>query len=54
MSGFTVEAFTLLGVGLSILALRVYARVNAVGIRGLEWDDHFMVLAAVRTPLFGA
>lgn len=48
MSGFTIEAFTLLGVGLSILALRVYARINAVGIRGLEWDDHFMVLAAVK------
>ncbi|KAH7000305.1 hypothetical protein EDB80DRAFT_723667 [Ilyonectria destructans] len=47
MSGFTIEAFTLLGVGLSILALRVYARINAVGIRGLEWDDHFMVFAAI-------
>ncbi|KAF7551247.1 hypothetical protein G7Z17_g5183 [Cylindrodendrum hubeiense] len=47
MSSFTTEAFTLLGIGLGILGLRVYARIHAVGVRNLEWDDHFMLLAAL-------
>ncbi|KAK7426082.1 hypothetical protein QQZ08_007392 [Neonectria magnoliae] len=47
MSNFTIEAFTLLGVGLAILGLRVYARIGAVGIRRLESDDYLMAVAAV-------
>ncbi|KAK7398638.1 hypothetical protein QQX98_011998 [Neonectria punicea] len=46
MSNFTIEAFTLLGVGLAILGLRVYARIGAVGIRRLESDDYLMAVAA--------
>ncbi|KAH6893351.1 hypothetical protein B0T10DRAFT_482075 [Thelonectria olida] len=47
MSDFETEAFTLLGIGLTILFLRMFARFQAVGLRDLAWDDHFMVLAAV-------
>ncbi|KAH7144428.1 hypothetical protein B0J13DRAFT_44449 [Dactylonectria estremocensis] len=46
MSSFTTEAFTLLGIGLGILGLRVFARIHAVGVRRLELDDYFMFLAA--------
>ncbi|KAM5353954.1 hypothetical protein ACJ41O_000604 [Fusarium nematophilum] len=47
MNSFTTEAFTLLGIGLSIIGLRSYARVSAVGFRRLEADDYLMVVAAI-------
>ncbi|KAI5455663.1 hypothetical protein BGZ63DRAFT_418190 [Mariannaea sp. PMI_226] len=46
MTRFTIEAFTLLGLGLSIIGLRIYARSEARTFRHLELDDYFMVVAA--------
>ncbi|KAF7555274.1 hypothetical protein G7Z17_g2286 [Cylindrodendrum hubeiense] len=40
---FTTEAFTMLGIGIAIIALRWYVRISAVGIRGLQPDDYLMV-----------
>jgi hypothetical protein len=48
MSAFVTEAFTLLGVGLLVIGLRIVARITHKGIRGLQADDYLMVLAAVR------
>jgi hypothetical protein len=45
---FTTEAFTLLGVGIFVIALRSYARVTSVGFGGLQFDDYLMCVAAVR------
>lgn len=53
---FTTEAFTLLGVGIAIIAFRVFARVIAVGVKGFQFDDYLMCVAAVCTilpPIFG-
>lgn len=47
MGNFTTEAFTLLAIGLCIIALRCYARLTTVGLRGLKPDDYIMVVAAV-------
>lgn len=47
MGNFTIEAFTLLGIGLCIIALRCYARWATVGWRGLKPDDYIMTFAAV-------
>ena len=46
---FTTEAFTLLGVGIAVIALRIVARATAVGIRGFQFDDYLMCVAAVST-----
>jgi hypothetical protein len=48
MSDFTTEAFTLLGVGVTIIFLRTYARLTTVGFKGMKPDDYIMLLAAVR------
>ena len=45
---FTTEAFSLLGVGIFVIALRSYARITSVGFRGLQFDDYLMCVAAVR------
>lgn len=50
MDSFTTEAFTLLGVGISIIGLRLYARITTVGFSRLQPDDGLMVLAAVSIP----
>ncbi|KAK4071750.1 uncharacterized protein Triagg1_5988 [Trichoderma aggressivum f. europaeum] len=42
---FTVEAFTLLAVGIAITVLRTYARVRFAGWRGLSGDDYLAWLA---------
>ncbi|KAK3318778.1 hypothetical protein B0H66DRAFT_249663 [Apodospora peruviana] len=47
MDSFTTEAFALLGVGLFIIGLRLYARISTVGFGRLQADDYLMVLAAV-------
>ncbi|KAM7211357.1 hypothetical protein V8F06_013265 [Rhypophila decipiens] len=47
MDSFTTEAFTLLGVGISIIGLRLYARITTVGFSRLQADDALMVLAAI-------
>lgn len=54
MNASVTENFVLLGIGLLVIALRLYARVSAVGITKLQADDYLMVAAAVRPsiPLF--
>ncbi|EON70027.1 hypothetical protein W97_09293 [Coniosporium apollinis CBS 100218] len=47
MDSFTVEAFTLLGTGIFIIGLRLFARITAVGIKNLALDDYLMCIAAV-------
>lgn len=48
MDSFTTEAFTLLGVGLGVIALRTGIRYNQVGgLHGFVADDYLMLLAAV-------
>lgn len=44
---FTKEAFTLLGVGIGLVALRTYARWSSVGIRNFMLDDYLMLVAVV-------
>lgn len=46
-NSFTIEAFALLGVGLSAIGIRTYARCSTVGLRGLKPDDILMLGAAV-------
>ena len=48
---FTKEAFTLLGVGVGLVALRTYSRWSSVGIRNFMLDDYLMLVAVVRTIL---
>lgn len=43
-NSFTIEAFTLLGIGLTIIGIRWYVRISAVGFRGLQADDYLMIL----------
>lgn len=40
----TIEIYTLLGVAISSTILRTYARIRAVGIKGLRADDYFVWL----------
>ncbi|KAK3323827.1 hypothetical protein B0T19DRAFT_443294 [Cercophora scortea] len=47
VDNFSVEAYTLLGVGLAIIALRLYTRITTVGFGRLQADDYLMVLAAI-------
>ncbi|KAK4134425.1 hypothetical protein BT67DRAFT_433933 [Trichocladium antarcticum] len=47
MNAFVTEAFSLLGVGLAVIGLRLYVRVTLSGFKGLHADDYLMVLAAV-------
>lgn len=47
MDNFSIEAFTLLGVGLLVIGLRTYMRVRSVGVAGFQADDYLMLLAAV-------
>ncbi|KAK4234864.1 hypothetical protein C8A03DRAFT_18304 [Achaetomium macrosporum] len=44
---FVTEAFTLLGVGLFIIGLRLYVRISQAGFKRLHADDYLMVVAAV-------
>ncbi|KAL1641261.1 hypothetical protein SLS58_006163 [Diplodia intermedia] len=46
-SSFTTEAFSLLGVGIVVIALRVIARTTSVGVTNLQFDDYLMCGAAV-------
>ena len=48
-NSFTVEAFSLLGVGLAVIGTRTYARWSRVGFHGLKPDDFLMLGAAVST-----
>ncbi|KAF9701158.1 hypothetical protein EKO04_000556 [Ascochyta lentis] len=44
---FTTEAFTLLGVGVAVIVLRTAARATAVGVKGFQFDDYLMCVAAI-------
>jgi hypothetical protein len=46
-NAFTTEAFTLLGFGIGIVALRLVARAKLVGLRGFQLDDYLMCFATV-------
>lgn len=41
------EVFILMGIGLVIILLRLYARWEAVGFNRWEADDYLMILAMV-------
>ena len=45
---FNIEAFTLLGVGLTVTILRTYVRISSVGVKRLQVDDYLVWFAAVR------
>lgn len=47
MNSFTTEAFTELAFGLTLIALRTYARWESVGFRNFMFDDYLILLAAV-------
>jgi hypothetical protein len=47
---FNIEAFTLLGVGLTVTILRTYVRVSSVGVKRLQVDDYLVWFAAVSKP----
>ncbi|KAI1110404.1 hypothetical protein F5Y14DRAFT_465674 [Nemania sp. NC0429] len=44
-SAFTIQLWTLYGVGVLTTTLRTYARINAVGVKGLQFDDFAIWLA---------
>lgn len=48
----TVETFTEYGIGMVFLAVRLYARLDMGGIRGLRLDDVFAVAGMVRQILY--
>ncbi|KAE8445190.1 hypothetical protein EG329_013687 [Mollisiaceae sp. DMI_Dod_QoI] len=40
-----VQSWTLYGVGMFLILLRVYARIHRLGLKGLQIDDYLMILA---------
>jgi hypothetical protein len=44
---FEAESFTLLGLAIFFIVLRVYARIRLVGFKELEADDYLMLLVIV-------
>ncbi|KAL2169069.1 hypothetical protein VTG60DRAFT_6491 [Thermothelomyces hinnuleus] len=47
MDSFVREAFSLLGIGLFVIGLRLYVRISSAGLKHLHVDDYLMILAAV-------
>ncbi|KAH8651641.1 hypothetical protein BGZ60DRAFT_189387 [Tricladium varicosporioides] len=45
-SNFNPEAFSLLGVGLSVIGFRFALRASSLGVRGLRIDDYLMLVVA--------
>lgn len=45
---FIAEAFSLLAIGLIVIALRWVSRLMTVGFRNLAFDDYLMIVAGVR------
>lgn len=49
------ESFTLLGIGLFFILVRVYVRWTQVGPSNFQLDDYMMPLAGVcRSPLYSS
>ncbi|KAI4274971.1 MAG: hypothetical protein LQ337_003535 [Flavoplaca oasis] len=44
---FIAEAFTLLAIGIVVIALRWVSRLMTVGFTHLAWDDYLMIVAGV-------
>lgn len=44
---FIAEAFSLLAIGLIVIAVRLYSRILTVGFRKLAADDYLMIAAGV-------
>lgn len=51
LTGFTIEAWTYLGLSLVIIAIRFGTRWRMLGLTGLGPDDFLMVLAGVSSSL---
>ena len=49
VENFIAEAFSLLAVGLVVIAVRLYSRILTVGFRNLALDDYLMIVAGVST-----
>jgi hypothetical protein len=47
VENFIAEAFSLLAIGLLVIACRLYSRVLTVGFRNLAADDFLMIIAGV-------
>lgn len=47
---FTVELWTLYGIGVFATLLRTYARIRAVGARNLRADDYLVWVGVVSLP----
>ena len=45
---FIAEAFSLLAIGLVVIALRWVSRLMTVGFSNLAMDDYLMIVAGVR------
>lgn len=43
----TAEAFSLLGISLIVILLRLISRISLLGIRQLQLDDYLMAVAGV-------
>lgn len=54
MLQFTIEAWTLLAIGILVTMLRTYARIKAVGVRGLQADDYLVWVGAVSFIFHGS
>ena len=48
---FIAEAFSLLAIGLVVIAFRLYSRILTVGFRNLAADDYLMIVAGVSSNL---
>jgi len=44
---FVAEFFSLLGIALVVISLRIVFRISSLGLRRLQLDDYLMVLAGV-------
>ena len=44
---FSIEAWTLLGVGIIVTILRTYARIKFVGFKNLQPDDYLVWVGVV-------
>lgn len=53
VENFNAEAFSLLAIGLVVIACRLYSRLLTVGFRNLAADDFLMIIAGVGTCLAG-